>query len=132
MVSVIELEELLPEADRDFLSASGYDLTVERVGEQIHIVFKDFPLPRYEPHSADLLIIVPNGYPKARLDMFWTHPHVTLAGGSVPLKTEVREQHGGRNWQRWSRHLADGKWRPGVDNLRTYMRTVKAELARGL
>lgn len=131
-MSVTDVEELLPEADTDFLSAAGYDFTVERIGQQIHVVLKNFPLPRYTPQSADLLIIVPNGYPNAKLDMFWTHPHVSLPGGGIPLKTEVREQHGGRNWQRWSRHIADGKWRPGVDNLRTYMTTVKTELAKGL
>lgn len=91
-----------------------------------------FPLPRYTPQSADLLIIVPNGYPNTKLDMFWTHPDVSLPNGGVPLRADVHEQHGGRNWQRWSRHIADGKWRPGVDNLRTYMTTVKTELAKGL
>jgi hypothetical protein len=131
-VSVAEVEELLPEADRDFLSAAGYDFTVERVDKQIHIIIRNFPLPRYKPQSADLLIIVPNGYPNAKLDMFWTYPDVSLPNGSVPVKADVHQQFGGRNWQRWSRHIADGKWRPGVDNLRTYMATVKTELAKGV
>lgn len=131
-MSVADVEELLPEADQDFLSAVGYDFTVERVGEQIHIVIKGFPLPRYKPQSADLLIKVPNGYPNAKLDMFWTYPDVALPDGRVPLKADVHEQHGERSWQRWSRHIADGKWRPGVDNLRSYMTTVKTELAKGI
>nr|WP_233288323.1 E2/UBC family protein [Bradyrhizobium brasilense] len=123
---------MLPEVDTDFLTAAGYDFTVTRVGQQVHIVIKNFPLPRYKPQSADLLIIVPNGYPNAKLDMFWTHPDVSLPNGGAPLRADVHEQHGGRNWQRWSRHFADGKWRPGVDNLRTYIATVKTELAKGL
>lgn len=131
-MSVAEIEELLPEADRDFLSAAGYDFTIQRVGPHVHVVIKNFPLLRYNPQVADLLIIIPNGYPNAKLDMFWTYPDVSLPGGGAPLKADVHEQHGGRNWQRWSRHIADGKWRPGVDNLRTYMTTVKTELAKGL
>ncbi|MGN6304212.1 MAG: E2/UBC family protein [Mesorhizobium sp.] len=127
-----DVEELLPEADRDFLVAAGYEHTIERVGNHVHIVIKNFPLPRYKPQSADLLIRVKNGYPNAKLDMFWTYPDVSLPSGGVPLKADVHEQYGGRNWQRWSRHIADGKWRPGVDNLRSYLTTVKTELAKGV
>ena len=125
-----DVQELLPEPDSDFLSVAGYDFTVDRVGQQVHVILKAFPLPRYKPQAADLLIIVPNGYPNAKLDMFWTYPGVSLPNGDVPLR--AHEQYGGRNWQRWSRHIADGKWRPGVDNLRTYLTTVKTELAKGL
>ncbi|MGT2503139.1 E2/UBC family protein [Bradyrhizobium guangxiense] len=131
-MTVADVEELLPEADRDFLAAAGYDYTIDRVGEQIHVVIRNFPLPLYKPQSADLLIIVPNGYPNAKLDMFWTFPDVSLPTGGIPLRADVHEQYGGRNWQRWSRHIADGAWRPGVDNLRSYMTTVKTELAKGL
>jgi hypothetical protein len=131
-VAVADVEELLPEADWDFLSAAGYDCTIERVGDQVHVVIRNFPLPRYKPQSADLLIIVPNGYPNAKLDMFWTYPDVSLPNGGIPLRADVHEKHGGRNWQRWSRHIADGQWRPGVDNLRTYVTTVKTELAKGI
>ena len=131
-MSAAEIEELLPEADTDFLTAAGYDFSVTRVGQQVQVVIRQFPLPRYKPQSADLLIIVPNGYPNAKLDMFWTYPDVSLPNGGIPLKADVHEQHGDRNWQRWSRHIADGKWRPGVDNLRTYLTTVKTELAKGL
>jgi hypothetical protein len=131
-MSETEVDELLPEADRDYLSASGYDFTVERVGENVHVVLKDFALPRYNPQSADLLVIVPSGYPNVKLDMFWTYPDVSLPAGGFPFKGDVHEAFGQRKWQRWSRHIADGKWRPGTDNLKTYMATVKTELAKGL
>jgi hypothetical protein len=131
-VTGADVEVLVPEEDWDFLAASGYDFTIDRVGQQIHVVVRNFPLPRYKPQSADLLIIVPPGYPNAKLDMFWTFPDVSLPNGGIPLKADVHEQHGGRNWQRWCRHIADGAWRPGIDNLRSYMTTVKTELAKGL
>src|SRR3954468_24399328 len=123
-MSVTEIEELLPEADRDFLSAAGYDHIIERVGAETHVIIKAFPLPRFNPKTADLLIVIPNGYPNAKLDMWWTYPDVSLPNGGLPLKADVHQefvhqQFGRRNWQRWSRHIADGKWRPGVDNLRT-------------
>jgi len=43
--------------------------------------------------------------------------------------TETREIHLGRSWQRWSRHI-QGQWRPGIDNLATYLAYVRRCLDR--
>ena len=129
---MVEIEDLLPEADSHFLSSAGYAFTVQKVDSEIHLIIKNFPLPCYVPQAADLLIIIPNGYPQTKLDMFWTFPDVSLPRGGIPIKADVHEQKGGRNWQRWSRHIADGSWRPGVDNLRSYLSAVKKELAKGI
>ncbi|MEA2875118.1 MAG: hypothetical protein QOF14_314 [Hyphomicrobiales bacterium] len=124
--------ELLPEADREFLTDSGYDFSVKQINEQVHVVLHNFPLPKYQPPQADLLAILPNGYPNGNPDMFWTSPDVKLPSGAFPLRAEVHETYAERKWQRWSRHFDKGKWRAGIDNLRSYLTSVRAELAKGV
>ena len=34
----------------------------------------------------------------------------------------------GQTWQFWSRHLNKEDWRPGIDNLRTFLAYIRAEL----
>jgi hypothetical protein len=125
------LEDLLPEIDRDFLTEKGYAFTASRDGGNVNVVIKDFPFPGYAPPSADLLIILPAGYPNANVDMFFTIPDVKLASGAWPKACEAHPTHGGRAWQQWSRHIGDN-WRQGVDNLRTYITTIKREIAKGI
>ncbi len=122
----------LPEFDRDYLEEKGFDYDVIPSGGDLHIVIKDFEFPEaYSPRVADLMIILPAGYPGANLDMFWTSPDVMLASGVWPHQCEHHEQHHGRNWQRWSRHFR-APWRQGVDGLRTFVASVRAELAKGI
>lgn len=91
-----------------------------------------FPLPAaYEPSTTTLLLKLPVGFPNAAPDMFWTSPRVNLKGGAVPLTANTIENLGGRQWQRWSRHIPQGRWRPAVDSLRTLVMIVKRELAKG-
>lgn len=125
------LEDLLPELDRDFLTEKGYVFTVVRDGGNVHVVIKDFPFPGYVPANADLLVILPAGYPNANVDMFFTIPDVKLANGAWPKACEGHPNHAGRVWQQWSRHIGDN-WRQGVDNLRTYITTIKREIAKGI
>lgn len=76
------------------------------------------------PQAGTLLLRLPPGFPDATPDMFWISPAVrTAAGASVP-GTELTEQHAGNSWQRWSRHI-QSQWRPGVDNLATYLAYVR-------
>lgn len=96
------------------------------------VEIRRFQLPSaYEPAETTLLLRLPAGFPNAAPDMFWTSPGVRLKGGSVPLAAQVIETYGGRQWQRWSRHLPPGSWRPAVDSLRTLIMIVKRELDKG-
>lgn len=129
---VDEIEDLLPEIDRDFLAEKGYKYKVSRVGNAVHVMIDDFPFPvAYTPRSATLLVILPPGYPNANLDMFRTIPDVRLANGVWPKNANARETHAGVSWQRWSRHF-NAAWRQGVDNLRTFIASVKHELDKGI
>lgn len=124
---------MLQEPDAKFLTEKGYEYELFSAGNEMHVVVKKFPFPseHYAPTQADVLIKIPPGYPNAQLDMFWVNPEVKLVNGQVPKKTESRETHHGREWQRWSRHYTS-PWRPGVDTLRSFIQSIHAELRKGV
>ena len=119
-------ENLIPEQDRDFLDRKNYDYEIVSLGGAIYIIFKNFDFPQcYNPQKADLLVILPPGYPNSAVDMFWTNPDVKLLNNNLPKSSEHHEAYLSRNWQRWSRHLI---WRAGIDNLRSFIAAVNKEL----
>lgn len=124
---------LLPEIDRDFLDEKEFAYCATKAsGGAIHLVIRDFEFPvSYMPTKADLLIILPVGYPNSHPDMFWTFPDVKRANGSWPQNCEHHEIYGDRNWQRWSRHY-QGQWRAGTDSIRSYLAAVRREIVKGL
>jgi len=116
-------------SDRDqaYLDSLGYTYTVELVDGFVHLVLAAFPTPGLDHDAVDLLLRLPFGFPDATPDMFWVAPALT-SGGAAIAGTEVTETHIGRSWQRWSRHIG-GQWRPGIDNLETYLAYVRRALA---
>jgi hypothetical protein len=123
---------LLPELDRDFLDAKGYDFEVHRENDTVLLVIRNMAFPAaYQPQVAELLIIIPAGYPNAQLDMFWTFPDVKLANGGWPAQSEHHQAYLGKNWQRWSRHFQQ-PWRPGIDSLKTFVASVRSEINKGI
>lgn len=122
---------MLTEPDRLYLESKDWRYEVISEEQMISVVIYDYPLPvGYSPSKVDLLLRLPAGFPDAAPDMFWVDPAVTYADGAVPPATEVRELHHERTWQRWSRHLAVA-WRPGIDNLQTYLRLIRTDLENG-
>jgi hypothetical protein len=84
----------------------------------------EFPMARgLEPATTTLMLRLPPGFPDAAPDMFWLDPPAQHHGATIP-GTEAREPYLGRTWQRWSRHI-QGQWRPGIDNLGTYLAYVR-------
>jgi hypothetical protein len=122
---------MLTGGDETYLKEHGFDYEVVPEGAMFSLIIRDFRLPAgYEPAVVDLLLRLPGGFPDAAPDMFWMHPVVAYVGGGVPPATETRLDYGGRNWQRWSRHLAIA-WRPGIDNLQSYLRLIRTDLEKG-
>lgn len=121
---------LIPETDQEYLDSKQFNYELSQYGPEIHLILKQwgFP-PAYNPREGDVLIRILPGYPMTPLDMFWTYPDIRLANGSWPAASEVHENLGGRNWQRWSRHTA---WRPGIDDLRSFLTSVIAEINKGI
>ena len=101
-----------------------WEATVE--GGMVCVMITDYPLAAgLAPATNELLIRLPSGFPDTSPDMFWFAQPVTRADGTAIPATETLETHLGRNWQRWSRHIG-GQWRPGTDDLRSYMAYVRA------
>jgi hypothetical protein len=75
------------------------------------------------------MIRIPAQYNIAGLDMFYVSPELKLRStGSYPEAASHFENHAGRNWQRFSRHLITTPWRAGVDGLRVFMSLIQKEL----
>jgi hypothetical protein len=123
---------MLTEDDRNFLDSMGWRYETKPDGELVCLTIFDYPLPDgYAVPQADLLLRLPRGFPDAAPDMFWFFPEVLYPGGAAPPATGERLQFDGRVWQRWSRHLATA-WRPGIDNLQTYLRLIRNDLRAGV
>jgi hypothetical protein len=94
------------------------------------LVISDFELPGgFQPNCVDLLVKLPPGFPDAAPDMFWVCPAVRTATGNMPRST-TNERLLGKNWQRFSWHLAAGAWKPGVSELRDFLRCIYSRLLR--
>jgi hypothetical protein len=79
---------------------------------------------------CELMVLIPKGYATTKLDSFYTIPHLKRADGADPDRASGRETIFEREWQFWSRHLADNEWRPGIDGLETYFQYILAELRK--
>ncbi len=121
---------LIPQSDEQFLEGQPYKYTLEEQGNDIHLILKDVKFPeQYAPRTADVLILLPTGYPNAKLDMFRTRPDVKFVNGSWPDRADVHVDLGGEKWQQWSRHY---EWRDGIDGLRTFIASVHKEISLGV
>ncbi|MCZ0933409.1 MAG: multiubiquitin domain-containing protein [Oligoflexia bacterium] len=89
------------------------------------LVILNYRLPEgYIPKKADLMVMIPDNYPTANIDMFYFSPDIKRKDG-VAIGALNNETHFGRNWQRWSRHY---NWRAGVDNIVTHISYVYNQL----
>ena len=125
-----EEEQLLPDADIEHLRHRGLKWSAALVGALIDLVITDYPLPPgYDHAAADLLLRLPGGWPDGVPDMFFLFPHAHIkATGAWPQAAASFPMIGDRTWQQWSRHFQN-VWRPGVDNLATYLAIVDEALA---
>lgn len=120
----------LPSRDAQYLNQSGIAYrTFDDGTGMLSVELLDFPLPTgLNSHSANVLLRLSSNYPDSPPDMWWTIPHLTTGGGDTIAATELVETYDGRSWQRWSRHLHPGAWRPGVDSLESYIQLLRIEL----
>ncbi|HEX5493991.1 MAG TPA: E2/UBC family protein [Mycobacteriales bacterium] len=121
----------LPAPDAEFLARRSLPHTIAVEANMICVILQSWSLPQgLNLSSADLLIRLQPGYPDLPPDMWWFSPGLSRAGGGRIAATEVVEQHLGRTWQRWSRHLQPGQWRSGIDGLENYIALIDTELLR--
>lgn len=116
----------LPTADREYLAANGYAYEEIQDTKRTGIVLKSLALPegRYDAGQADVLILLPSGYPDVAPDMFYLTPWLRLVSrNAYPPQADQPFQFSGRNWQRWSRH--NRQWRAGRDGIWTMIKRVE-------
>ena len=111
------------------LRAAGHRVTVTLEGappnSRYFVVIDGYEVPAgWDRTTVDLLLIVPELYPNAKLDMFWVSPIMSLMNGALPQAADTRETYVGRTWQRFSWHPE--QWRPGKDTIITYLDDVVA------
>jgi len=115
------------EIDLSKLKADGFDVTAQRDGNQIFVVFERYPIPPgWNKSETRLLLITDIGYPNSKIDMFWTERDFMLAGNRMPQAGDAIQAFLGNQWRRFSWHVQ--KWNPAVDNIKTYLETVNARL----
>lgn len=123
-------EHVLPARDRRYLDERGLTFREVRDGAQCGVIISGYALPqdRFQVPTADILILLPRGYPDARPDMFYSVPWLKLSGSEgFPRAANQPLQFDGQRWQRWSRHSSE--WRPGADGIWTMLKRVDAALA---
>lgn len=121
----------LTQSEIDYLGERFTDYRVTSEANMQCIVLPSYTLPTgYAPSRSDLLIRLNPGYPDVPPDMWWFDPAVRPINHPVPPQTECTEQHLGRQWQRWSRHLNPGQWKSGIDSLESFFALLRLELER--
>lgn len=120
---------VLPMRDRRYLTDRGLNFDEYREGGQAGVILRGYGLPdeKYQVAEADILILLPRGYPDAAPDMFYALPWLTLAPSQrYPRQADQPLNFSGQRWQRWSRH--NNEWRPGVDGIWTMLKRVETAL----
>jgi len=124
-----EGEALLPSHDSLYLNAHNMSFEVVNDGKSTGVVLKEYQLPegKYDHDIADILILLPPGYPDSAPDMFYASPCLKLKStGREAYAANVSHSFGGKVWQRWSRH--NRNWRSGIDGIHTMLARVQTAL----
>jgi|SRR6185437_581569 len=119
----------LPSTDVAHLQSKGiaYREVQENGQKGIVLVAYGLPAARFDTGKADVLILLPPGYPDVAPDMFYLLPWVRLTTGNCyPSKADQSFAFDGKTWQRWSRHNSD--WRAGVDGIWTMLKRIDTAL----
>ena len=119
----------LPLKDHNYLNKKKIYFDTVSENDSKGIILKDFSLPydKFNFKKADVLIILPQGYPDCVPDMFYVQPWLKLSKtNNYAEATDQSYQFSGYSWQRWSRH--NPSWRAGVDGIWTMLQRVRDAL----
>ena len=115
----------LPNEDTEYLKVNFPKWKRLIEGSKRGLVILNYRLPEgYIPKEADLMVMIPDNYPTANIDMFYFSPDIKREDGAA-IGALSNETLFGRNWQRWSRHY---DWRAGVDSIVTHVSYVRNQL----
>jgi hypothetical protein len=121
----------LPSACRRYIEERGlaFREALEPNGQR-GLVLGPLSLPagKFTACEAEVLILLPAGYPDTPPDMFYTDPWLKLLPDNKdPNAASVALQFEGKAWQRWSRH--NSAWRPGKDGIWTMLKRIETAIA---
>ena len=134
-------DNFLPAEDQDFLRDKQIAYELLREGSCAEgargILFTSFQTPSnlfandngklVAAPAVDLMVPIPKGYARTRLDSWYVWPRLYLANGQTADRAGSETSMFGRPWQFWSRHLTDSEWREG-DGFETYLQYIKSGL----
>lgn len=120
----------LPDDDIGFLeNAFKGKWNTVTIDTERGIIINNYPLPKGYSHTeVEMMILIPQDYPMAALDMFYLLPEITKTNGGT-IGALNNEPHLDRQWQRWSRHY---EWQAGIHNIATHLHIVKNSLEEEL
>lgn len=121
----------LPEFDSEYLVSKGYQFEEKVDANRNGLIIRNYVLPKgkYNHERSDLLVLLPQGYPDTRPDMWYFFPAILLSQGNRPARqTQSTIAFEGKTWQRWSRHYPANEWRSGVDGIHTYLKKIDTAL----
>lgn len=122
----------LLDADETYLQLLGQAWETVIDANRRWLLIRDYPLPGgYTTDRTTLALEIPNTYPSAQIDMFYTYPPASLASGRAIDRTQVRAVIGGCEYHGWSRHRGPASpWNPATDNVVTHLALVESALAK--
>lgn len=121
--------ELLPK-DHSYLDGLNIRWETVQQGNERWLLLKDYELPSgYDQATCTVAISIPEGYPAAKLDMFFCSPHLARVDKKIIDRTESRHVIDGVSFQRWSRHPT-APWNADTDSIRTHMALVDESITR--
>jgi hypothetical protein len=121
---------VLPSPCRRYLTGRGIRFDEREEGGQKAVILREVALPpgRYDAPAADILVLLPAGYPDNPPDMFYALPWLKLVPANrYPNTADQPFAFDGQTWQRWSRH--NDAWRPGTDGIWTMLKRIETALA---
>lgn len=120
----------LPNSDVGFLDNKFNDKWQTIISDtERGIIIKNYLLPEgYNHIEVKMMILIPQDYPMAALDMFYLLPEIAKISGNS-IEALNNENHFNEQWQRWSRHY---QWQAGVYNIATHFQVIKNSLIEEL
>jgi hypothetical protein len=121
----------MPEADEEYLNASGFDWeTIKSGNDKWLLVHETAVSAGYNVKTASRAFRIQGGYPDTQIDMVYFYPLLSRVDGkAIPNLTDFALD--GKTWQQWSRHrTSENPWRPQVDDVLTQMLLVEEWLER--
>ncbi len=116
------------DVDDVYLSSLGYHWETVIDGKARWLLIHNYPVPAgYTVRSVVLALLIPDTYPGAQIDMFYTNPPLKLVSGRAIDRTQPKATIRGAEFNGWSRHRP---WNPAVDNVVTQLALVESAIAK--